>query len=171
MAELDSLRREAYTGSDRCWPCTVLNLALVGLASLWLARRDSRLSGLVAAVGVAAIALRGYVVPYTPTVAPRLVEASPVPEGLFKTAAPKSERGSLTGNEPDGETVFRRLLDAGVVETRQEMVVPGEEIQVAWDDEMDRLAALSLDELADVATPTLPAESANPTLTTTGSGC
>lgn len=160
MDAFDQFRRPEYTGSNRCWPCTALNLALVGLAALWFAARRRRLGGFLVAVGgVAAIALRGYVVPYTPTIAPRLVAASPLPEELFKpAAAPEGERASLTAEELDGQAVFEGLLQAGAVEATAEMVLPADAVDATWREEMDRLAALSLDDLAAEAAETLPAE-------------
>lgn len=170
MDALDQFRRPEYTGSNRCWPCTALNLVLVALAAVWLAVRRRRLVGLlVAAVGVAAVVLRGYVVPYTPTIAPQLVAASPLPDDLFKTeAAPAGERASLTAADLDGEAVFEGLLEAGAVEASGEMVLPAESVDATWREEMDRLATLSLEELAAVATRALPADEVAPYTDTDG---
>lgn len=167
MDALDQFRRPEYTGSNRCWPCTALNLVLVALAAVWLALRRRRLVGLlVAAVGVGAVVLRGYVVPYTPTIAPKLVAASPLPDALFKT--PTGERASLTAADLDGETVFEGLLEAGAVEASGEMVLPAESVDAAWREEMDSLAGRSLDDLAAVAARALPADEVTPYTDTDG---
>jgi hypothetical protein len=72
----DALRRPEHTGDRRCWPCTLVNAVLVAAGALLLARRHGRTTGaFAAAAGGALIALRGYVVPGTPTVAPALVRA------------------------------------------------------------------------------------------------
>jgi len=72
----DALRRPEHTGDRRCWPCTLVNAVLVAAGALLLARRRGRTTGaFAAAAGGALIALRGYVVPGTPTVAPALVRA------------------------------------------------------------------------------------------------
>jgi len=154
---LDTLRRPEYTGSRRCWPCTILNLGLVGLASLVLARRNRQLSARAAAVGVAAVALRGYVVPYTPTLAPKLLALSPLPTDSFGPHGATAERPSLAGTDLDGETVYRRLVAAGAVEVSGETVRPADDVEAAWHDEMDRLAALPLETLAVEADDLAPA--------------
>ncbi|QIO22909.1 hypothetical protein [Haloarcula sp. JP-L23] len=152
MAELDSLREPDYTGSNRCWPCTLVNVLLLALFVLWLDVRNRRLMGLtVATLGVAGIYLRGYVVPYTPQFAPRLVAASPLPNDLFYDAGvdtPEAERPSLTETDLDGETVLSELATAGVVESDGEMLLLTDAVDAAWHEEMDRLSALSLSTLA-----------------------
>lgn len=72
-----AIRRPAHTGADRCWPCTALNLFLLALGCLALAVVSPPASAALAAVGTAAIWLRGYLVPYTPQFAPRLVARLP----------------------------------------------------------------------------------------------
>lgn len=68
---LSRLRRPEYTGENRCAPCTILNVAIalilgggVGTVSVPLG---------VSTVGAAAVViyLRGYLVPYTPTITKR----------------------------------------------------------------------------------------------------
>jgi len=150
----DDIRRPAYTGENRCWPCTAVNLGFVGGLALWLYRRDRRLASLVAAViGVAAVWVRGYVVPYTPAFAPRLVQALPIPESTFGKdgRGDVPESGSLTGAELDGTTVLEALAAAGAVEADEELIRPTAAVDTTWREEMDRLAGLSLDALADEA--------------------
>jgi len=92
---LDSLREPAHTGSRRCWPCTALNGVLVGIAALLVGRRWRSLAGVVVlGVGGLLIALRGYVVPYTPTVAPRIVDRLPVDIGFGHSESIVVENGS-----------------------------------------------------------------------------
>lgn len=72
------LRDPRYTGRNRCWPCTVVNALIVvvvtGVAmQIWLAG-----ALLVAVAGVVAIWLKGYVVPFTPTLAPRVLPTAVV---------------------------------------------------------------------------------------------
>jgi hypothetical protein len=78
MSLLDSLRRPEHTGENRCLPCTAVNSTLVLAAAGIVGRRWRPAGAAVLAVGAAAIALRGYVVPYTPQFAPRLVDRLPV---------------------------------------------------------------------------------------------
>ncbi len=72
---IDRLRQPAYTGENRCLPCTVLNVVIgaigaVALAAVVRSRVGIRVSiavGAVAfAVTTALIAVRGYLVPGTP---------------------------------------------------------------------------------------------------------
>ncbi|MBX0323256.1 hypothetical protein EGH21_09460 [Halomicroarcula sp. F13] len=169
MAELDSLREPDHTGSNRCWPCTLVNACLVVLFVLWLRVRNRRLASLaVATVGVAAIYLRGYVVPYTPQFAPRLVAASPLPNELFHDADvrdPESERESLAETDLDGETVLSELAAAGVVEADGEMLLLTEDVDDAWHEEMAHLSTLSLSALADETRRTLDTVSETDTFT------
>ncbi|MFB6165691.1 MAG: hypothetical protein ABEJ31_11085 [Haloarculaceae archaeon] len=66
------LRRPAYTGRNRCRPCTVLNAAIAVVASAAIARARSRPAGAVAlALSALTIALRGYLVPGTPALTRR----------------------------------------------------------------------------------------------------
>lgn len=157
LAAIRALRAPEHTGENRCWPCTAVNLALVAVAALWLLVRRRRVSSLlVVAVGCGAVAWRGYVVPYTPQFAPRLVAASPLPDDLFAKTGDAAERESLTATDVDGETVLRDLGAAGALEADGDMVRPAESIDVAWHREMDRLADASLDDLAATARATLP---------------
>ncbi len=141
MSVLDAVRRPEYTGENRCWPCTALNLALVGAAAV-LALLFWPLTAAVAvlAVGAAAIALRGYVVPYTPAYAPRIAAALPVsfgrkgassspseaesaspsaeagaaspPAGSEATPADPPERSGELGGDADADDAGRRVVDA-----------------------------------------------------------
>nr|WP_086009376.1 hypothetical protein [Natrinema versiforme] len=68
---VDDLKQSEYTGENRCEPCTVLNLGIAAVASAAIARK-SRVGGLLAAaVSIALISLRGYLVPGTPTLTKR----------------------------------------------------------------------------------------------------
>ena len=155
----DDIRRRSYTGENRCWPCTSVNLGLVGLFALWLYRRDRRVwAAVVATIGAAAIAARGYVVPYTPQFAPRLVGALPLPDELFEKGPGGGipESASLTGTELDGTTVLAALAEAGAIDTEGELIRPTATVDSTWRDEMDRLAAEPLDALAEEAAATVP---------------
>ncbi|MFB6069129.1 MAG: hypothetical protein ABEJ90_04300 [Halobacterium sp.] len=69
---VDAVRRPEYTGENRCLPCTVLNLALVAAAGVALGVALTPPAGAtVLVVGVLLVAVRGYVVPGTPTLTAR----------------------------------------------------------------------------------------------------
>jgi hypothetical protein len=147
-----NLRRPAYTGENRCWPCTVVNAAVVLVAAALLGVVSPPLGVLVLVCGLALIALRGYVVPYTPTFAPRLVAKLPVDLGFGHPARADGgrESESLTGDdEVDGDALVRRLAETGVVtadESGDLFLADG--IRRRWEAGMDRLRTVSEGELA-----------------------
>lgn len=62
-----TLRNPRYTGANRCWPCTVVNVLIVaGIAGIAVIAGFRLVAGIVVVVGLAAIVLRGYVIPGTP---------------------------------------------------------------------------------------------------------
>ena len=68
---VDDLKQPAYTGENRCEPCTILNLVIAAVVGSLIARK-SRLGGALAVgVSIALIYLRGYLVPGTPTLTKR----------------------------------------------------------------------------------------------------
>jgi hypothetical protein len=68
----ETLRQPEYTGDNRCIPCTVVNVAIAAVvaAVVWLLAAPA-VGVAVFAVCVAAIGLRGYLVPGTPTLTKR----------------------------------------------------------------------------------------------------
>ncbi|WP_318569142.1 hypothetical protein [Salinigranum marinum] len=147
-----TLRRPAYTGENRCWPCTVVNAAVVLVAAGLLGVVSIPLGAVALVCGFALVALRGYVVPYTPAFAPRLVAKLPVDLGFDHP--PRADGGreseSLTGDhEVDGDALVRRLAEAGVVtadESGDLFLADG--IRRRWGAGMDRLRTVSAGELA-----------------------
>ncbi|MFB6184635.1 MAG: hypothetical protein ABEI96_08790 [Haloarculaceae archaeon] len=151
---LSSVRRPEYTGERRCWPCTIVNLGVLCLlvAVLWAAT-TAAVALPVGAVGVAVVWLRGYLVPYTPSFAPRLVGALPGGEALFHEGTAVPERADSLGDAadgPDGEALLETLVEAGVLDVVGEQVIPAADFETAWHDEMSRLADRPTVALADV---------------------
>jgi len=71
-ARLDRLRRPEYTGENRCLPCTVLNVALAAIGAVAVGALVAvELAAAVLVVALAAIWLRGYLVPGTPALTKR----------------------------------------------------------------------------------------------------
>jgi len=71
-ARLDRLRRPEYTGENRCLPCTVLNVALAAIGAVAVGALVAvELAAAVLIVALAAIWLRGYLVPGTPALTKR----------------------------------------------------------------------------------------------------
>lgn len=158
---IERVRRPEYTGENRCWPCTITNslllTVLVGGVAL-LGRRTA--AAAIAVVGAGAIALRGYVVPYTPRFAPRLVAALPIDP--FDHRDPAAGTGSLSdsgeasgatggGTAPTGEDVLTELLDAGAVVAEGDEIYLSPGFQDDWRREMRTLREADLSTLAQVA--------------------
>ena len=106
------VRRDEYTGTNRCLPCTVVNLviaaAVVGLVA-WTGY--PRLAAVVTVACLAAISLRGYLVPGTPTLTRRYApEWFLRPFGKDDESARRGRGAStVTGGLADA------LFDAGVL--------------------------------------------------------
>jgi len=118
---LDSLRRPEHTGDNRCLPCTVLNgviaIALGGVASLVSVELA------VATVGCCALViyLRGYLVPYTPTLTARYLPAS-VLQALGKEPASRATHTvdvveRLETHREDAVDTRAFLRDTDVIQT------------------------------------------------------
>jgi hypothetical protein len=106
---LDRLRDPVYTGANRCWPCTVVNLALVAVGAVALSTL-APVAGLgVAAFGVLTVWLRGYVVPGTPTLTRRylppwvLARFGKVPGGASPPGGDPTEQLTTLGVLDDEE--------------------------------------------------------------------
>jgi hypothetical protein len=149
------LRRPEYTGENRCWPCTVVNAVVVVVVSGLVGLVSPPVGLVLFIVGAALVALRGYVVPYTPRFAPRVVAALPHAERLFGgDHAHRADGGrrseSLTGDDVDGDALIRRLAEAGVI-TADETgdLFLSDEVRRTWNAGMERLRDVSDDELAE----------------------
>jgi hypothetical protein len=108
---VDRLRRPEYTGENRCTPCTVVNVVVAAAAGVLLGLVAVPLGVAAFAVGVLAIYLRGYLVPYTPTITKRYF-----PDRVLRwfDKTPARDRGvDVDGREEID--VERTLLDLGVV--------------------------------------------------------
>lgn len=149
----DSLRRPEYTGRRRCWPCTIVNAALVVLACGALAVAGLRVAvPALAVAGGVAIWLRGYFLPYTPRFAPRLTGALPG-DPFHATDGGRPDGAELhslsDADSVDGEVVLETLLGSGVL-------VPGEgedlqlsdDVRTDWEAAMASFRALEPAELA-----------------------
>jgi hypothetical protein len=98
------IRAPQYTGPNRCWPCTVLNVGIVLLGGAVLTTVAGVMAALPAVVvGLTAVWLRGYLVPGTPRLGRRLPQ--PV-RSWFGTHDPVAERPAADA-----------LVAAGVLDT------------------------------------------------------
>jgi len=105
---LESIKQPEYTGENRCPPCTIVNVVIAALASavpiavgvpggIWTAVA----SGAVLSASLAAIYLRGYLVPGTPTLTKRYLPESVL--ALFGKAPDPASAGALRVDAADGE--------------------------------------------------------------------
>jgi hypothetical protein len=157
MSVIDTLRRPEYVGANRCWPCTVVNAAIVCLVGFSLAVVSLPVGLLAVTVGTALIALRGYVVPYTPEFAPRLVARLPVEFGPEKATDGGRTPESLADDEVDGERLLGELFEAGVLVGQQDLA-PAPDFLDDWEAEMARLRDLSEEELAAAVAARVPGD-------------
>lgn len=162
MVELAPSRPPEHTGENRCWPCTVANLGFLGAVSLLAGLRSPGVGLAVGLVGAGVVWYRGYLLPYTPRFAPRLVEWLPL-DPFHPRRDGDSLRGMRSGEAGDapGEHVLEMLVDAGVVAADGDRLSLSERFGTRWTARMDELAAVPAAGLADAALEASPvAESA-----------
>ena len=142
----DSIRNSEYTGENRCIPCTAANVAIAGGLALGVGV-FSPLAGVgVLGASLAAIYLRGYLVPGTPELTKRYF-----PDRLLR-AVDKDPR-ARTAFAPEEFDAERVLLDAGaiVADPDADDVALDAEFEAAWFERMGRLGGGETDvtELAE----------------------
>lgn len=156
------LRRPEYTGENRCRACTVVNAAvlLVAVAGIGVVAARPLLAVVVGVVGAAAIALRGYLLPFTPRFAPAVV--APLPGDIFVYDAPEDADAlsDLDTDPAEPDAVLRALVEAGVVTTDGDHLGIAAAFEANWRDRMDALADASDDRLAATARESTPAVTA-----------
>ena len=73
---VDKLRNPEYTGENRCFPCTLVNLAVATASSVVVAALAPLVGVFLFCVSLLVIYLRGYLVPGTPTLTKRYLPDS-----------------------------------------------------------------------------------------------
>jgi hypothetical protein len=130
---LESIRKPQYTGENRCLPCTAVNLIIAAVIALMVGVVSLPVGAGVFAASVAAIYLRGYLIPGTPALTKRYAPTWFL--SLFgKTKRPVGTEGvERPGTDPTEESARADdsasaaestpavdpealLVDAGVVE-------------------------------------------------------
>lgn len=111
---LDSIRRPQYTGANRCWACSLLNMCCVVVAGSILVLYSIPLAVVVVCLGSVSVWLRGYVIPYTPRYGPLFARRLPFFGHTREPPVSESEARSPY-HRADGERVLETLLDGGVV--------------------------------------------------------
>jgi len=167
------LRRPEYTGENRCLPCTVLNVGIASVGSTllaaWIVAAGYSTVALgvatgVLAVSLAAIWLRGYLVPGTPTMTKRYLPASVLaafgktpessPDGIAAGAGADAGAGDegVKAGDTDGDAAApadaqpvdpEALLErAGAIEPcRGDDRCLTDNFEGAWRDEIDAIGA------------------------------
>ncbi|WP_435117883.1 hypothetical protein [Halolamina sp. C58] len=157
---VEALRKPEYTGENRCFPCTVLNVVLVAAVGLGVGALYDPVVGIaVVTVGLGLVYLRGYVVPGTPVLTQRFLPDAVL--RYFEHSRPETTISANDGNsEFDPET---ELLTAGALTPcldrddlcldsvfhtswRSEMAPAAEDL----DDAISRLLPSSFDHSVDV---------------------
>jgi hypothetical protein len=131
---VDRLREPAHTGSNRCLPCTAVNLGLLGLTVgvLWLFIPVAAV--VVGFAGVTTIWLRGYLVPGTPQLTRRYL-----PKSVLAAFGKTSTTASATA-PPDGDPV-EKLVALGVLsEEPGDDPVTTPSFRTAWHEAAETLA-------------------------------
>ncbi|MFC7097902.1 hypothetical protein [Halobaculum marinum] len=95
-SSLRRLRNPAYTGANRCYPCTGVNLAATGALALAAGTVSVPAGVAVAAGGAAAVYFRGYLVPGTPELTKRYL-----PERVLRWFDKAPTGDALGGIDPE----------------------------------------------------------------------
>ncbi|RJT07609.1 hypothetical protein D3261_03040 [Halococcus sp. IIIV-5B] len=107
----DVLKRPEYTGENRCIPCSAVNVAIGGGASLLISKQTSKsVGGSLFLISLGSIYLRGYLVPGTPALTKRYLP-EPVLELFDKKLDQRTLKNESTELDPE-----QMLLTAGVIE-------------------------------------------------------
>ncbi|MFC7069695.1 hypothetical protein [Halobaculum lipolyticum] len=104
-SSISRLRNPAYTGHNRCYPCTGVNLAATAALALGAGYVSVPAGVAVGAVGLAAVYFRGYLVPGTPELTKRYL-----PERVLRWFDKAPTGDALGGIDPE-----HYLRDAGAV--------------------------------------------------------
>jgi hypothetical protein len=120
---LNALRQPEYTGENRCFPCTALNIVIASVVSVFFAVVWLPLGMATLAVSVAAIYLRGYLVPGTPTITSRYF-----PGRVLRLFDKHEQEGFADGGtvaelnrENDVSDTEEVLLSSGVIEVCEDV--------------------------------------------------
>lgn len=134
----DEVRQPEYTGENRCMPCTVTNVAITAVGTAALALLNPFVAAGFAVIGLASIAVRGYLVPGTPWITKRYF-----PEWLLalfgKAEEPTAADAPAYEADVDPETY---LMERGIVTETPD----GRDLELAdgfwpeWESEIQRVS-------------------------------
>ncbi|AFZ72729.1 hypothetical protein [Natronobacterium gregoryi] len=130
---LERLRQPEYTGENRCIPCTAVNVVIAVVLAIAVAVVSLPAAPIVFGLSLAAIYVRGYLVPGTPTLTKRYFpdwllakfDKAPATRGTAlendADAAVPDEPGSDDDLIPDRVDPERQFLEHGVVAPCEEV--------------------------------------------------
>lgn len=134
---IERLRNPEYTGENRCIPCTLLNIAIALVVAVGVATTVPALGIALFAVSIAVIYLRGYLVPYTPTITKRYF-----PDRVLRWFDKHpTESGNVMADldEVEDLDVEQTLYSLGVITECEQVddLCLDETFEAAWHDEID----------------------------------
>ena len=136
--------RPEYTGENRCVPCTVVNLVLATLAAGAVAVASPPAAVVVLSVSIAAIYLRGYLVPGTPTLTKRYF-----PDAVLRLFDKHDQPEPATiDDDTDLESFFVEIDAVEECQNGTDLCLT-DEFRRAWTDRIDQLRASDASE-ADI---------------------
>ncbi|ELZ07977.1 hypothetical protein [Natrialba aegyptia] len=132
------LRRPEYTGANRCLPCTIGNVAIALGGAVGFGVAISEAVGAVALVAfLGIIALRGYLLPGTPTLTRRYL-----PDRVHAAVGTAADRQPSI-DTAEFESAVRALSAAGVIEERADGPRLTTGFATQWDDRLSTIAGSS----------------------------
>ncbi|MWV40393.1 hypothetical protein [Natrialba sp. INN-245] len=131
-APLERLRQPEYTGTNRCLPCTVLNLVITAAVGALVAVVSIPAAIGVVAICVAVISLRGYLVPGTPELTRRYV-----PAGILRAIGKQPDGGAVDTQAASGEALVEFCLEAGILEGDGDDVFLTEDFRRTWNERIE----------------------------------
>ncbi len=129
---------------NQCVPCLLTNVSLLIVVST-LISYFSVLGGVITTIsGGVIILFKGYLVPYTPTFAPQLVNR--LPWDLFDKDVQKSD-SLVYRNSKSGEQLMRDLIQEQVITSNEEELLLTDEFKSRWTARMHSLRDVSTDRI------------------------
>ena len=154
---VDQFRRPEYTGESRCTPCAVVNSGIAVIVAVVIGGVVGANAGKTVGTGVGilllgvsavSIALRGYLVPGTPTLTKKYF-----PDWLLRRfdKVPRANAEVSADEDLDIETILMRAEAVKPCENADDLCLT-EEFRTAWNDRIDRVRSkeASRAELADI---------------------
>lgn len=156
MLYFDTFRSPEYTGSNRCWPCTMFNIIILGFVTASIGYVVRPLVAVpLAVVGGAVVWLRGYLVPGTPYFGAYIVARFPL-EVFHSNRSNPSPNTITTDTDIDPAALINSLVENSVLQEYDDRLQLAPAFREQWRDEICEVRDLSDDVLASTLVDTLP---------------